>query len=486
MTEISVSQLSDSFCVEGSKVSNASITSVEECGGFLDPPLKEGATYADLKLYIEHGSQVALRATSSDVQVFKRSLGVARVVFGRAWGIHVVEKPTKTSLRDACIHASKLAKTADSTSILDKPIKLADIDQANRRVRHECKVDPLEVEVDQKLGLVKDLEKRAEDRLQKAFGWCEIVYGDIQSDFSLISSEGAYINELTPSVDLLFYVTAKNGEVVESASKFLGYTKGYEVVEELERDQLIHEVSERAMNLASGRRLQSSLRNQEMAIVMDSDCAGAFMHEAVGHTVEADFMLEAGSVFEDNMGEEIATKDLTVIDDATMSGQYGSYFYDDEAVEAKKTCLIEKGNLRSLLHTRETAAELNAQTTASAHGLTHVPRCLMSNIYMEPRDWKQEELIEETRNGVYIEGVVRAQSTPSEGLFVIQPESSTRIRNGKLCETIRGTLVTGRMQNALKSIDGIGNKLTMRATVEKEFNISDGGPPIRVHSLRVQ
>jgi TldD protein len=478
--------LSDSLCVEGAKVSNTSITSLEECGEFLDPPLKEGATYADLKLYIEHGSQVALRATSSDVQVFDRSVGVARVVFGRAWGIHVVEKPSKALLRDACIYALKLAKTADSTSILDKPIRLADIDQANRRVRRECKVDPLKVEVDQKIDLAKDLEKRAEERLREAFGWCEIVYGDIQSDFSLISSEGSYINELTPSVDLLVYVTAKKGEVVESASKFLGYTKGYEVVEELERDQLIKEISERAMNLASGRNLQPNLRNQETTIVMDSECAGAFIHEAVGHTVEADFMLEAGSIFEDKLSKEVATKDLTVTDDATMSGQYGAYFYDDEAVEAKKTCLIEKGNLKSLLHTRETAAELNAQPTASAHGLTHVPRCLMSNIYMEPRDWKQEELIEETRNGLYVEGVVRAQSTPSEGLFMIQPESSTTIRNGKLCETIRGALVTGRIQDALKSIEGIGNKLTMRATVEKEFNISDGGPPIRVSSLRVQ
>jgi TldD protein len=467
-------------------VPNASTMSLDECQEFLDLPLKKGATYADLKLYVEHGSQVALRATSSDVQVFDRSVGVARVIFGRAWGIHVVEKPSKSSLRDACAIALKLAKVADSTSILDKPIKLAEINQANRSVKHECRVDPSEVEVDQKITLIKDLEKRAEDRLREAFGWCEIVYGDIQSDFSLISSEGAHINELTPTVDLLVYVTAKKGEVVESASKFLGYTKGYEVVEELDRDRLVQEVSDRAMNLASGRSLQPNLRNQETTIVMDSECAGAFIHEAVGHTVEADFMLEAGSVFENKLSKEVAAKELTVTDDATMPGQYGTYFYDDEAVEARKTCLVEKGNLKSLLHTRETAAELNAQPTASAHGLAHVPRCLMSNIYMEPSDWKKEELIEETRNGLYIEGVVRAQSTPSEGLFMIQPESSTTIHSGKLCETIKSMVVTGRIQDALKSIEGIGNRLTMRASVEKEFNISDGGPPMRMHLLRIQ
>lgn len=462
------------------------VTSIEECEPFLDKPLREGATYADLKLYVERGSQVALRATSSDVQTFDRSVGVARVVFGKAWGIHVVEKPSSASLKDACTHALKLAKTADSTSILEKPIKLANIHQANCRVKHEYKVDPLTVEVDQKISLVKDLERRARDTLNESFGWCEVVYGDIQSDFSLISSEGARINELGPSVDLLVYIAARRGEVVEGASKFIGYTRGYEAIENTDIDGLVKGTAERALKLVSARSSATELQGKKISVVMDSDCSGAFIHEAVAHPAEADFMLEAGSVFEHMVNTEIAARELTVFDDATMPGQYGTYSYDDEAVEARKICLIENGTLRSLLHTRETAYEMSAQPTGSAHGLTHVPRSLMSNIYLEPRDWKHEELIEETRKGVYIEGVVRAQSTPVDGSLMIQPEVTTVIRNGELKDMIRGRVITGRIPETLKTLDAIGDRLSMRATVEKEFNISDGGPPIRLTLMRLQ
>lgn len=467
-------------------MSRTAINSLEEYENFLDEPLKAGATYADLKLYVEHGSQAALRATSSDFQTFDRSVGVARVVFGKAWGIHVVEKPSPGSLKEACVLALKLAKTADSTSILEKPIKLADIHQDKRRIEHEYKVDPQAVEVDQKISFVRNLEERARDTLKESFGWCEIVYGDIQSDFSLINSEGAYINELTPSVDLLVYIAARRGEVVEGASKFIGYTKGYEAIEGADIDGLVKRTAERALKLVSAKNPATDLQGKEIAVVMDSDCSGAFIHEAVAHPAEADFMLEAGSVFEDNMEKQIAAQELTVLDDATMPGEYGTYSYDDEAVEARKICLIEKGTLRSLLHTRESAYEMSTQPTGSAHGLTHVPRCLMSNIYLEPRDWKHEELIEETSKGVYIEGVVRAQCTPIDGSLMIQPEVATIIRKGELQDTIRGRVITGRVPQALKTLDGIGDKLSMRATVEKEFNISDGGPPIRLASLRLQ
>jgi len=462
------------------------ITSLEECVENLDMPLKNGATYADLKLYVEHGSQVALRATSSDAQVFERTVGVARVIYGKAWGIHVLENPTKTSLKDACSQALKLAKSADSTSILDKPITLAEVKQVRREVVCDCKVDPLTVEVEQKITFTKDIAKKAESTLKDSYGWCEVVYGDTRSNFSLINTEGTFIHEVTPTVDLLVFLVARSGEVVESAGRFLGFARGYEVIEEIESDRLIREIAERALKLARGRSLPPGLQGKKLAVVMDPECSGALIHETVGHPAEADFMLGAGSPFDNKLGEQVAVKELRVYDDATMPGQYGTYSFDDEAVESRKICLIDDGVLKSLLHTRETAAEMNTQPTGSAHGLAHVPRCLMSNIYAEPRDWKQEELIEETKNGIYMQGVIRAQSTPVEGLFVIQPESTTIILNGKLQETIRGARVTGKARDALKAIDGIGNRLIMRATVEKEFNISDGSPPIRLASLTVQ
>ncbi|WXG46448.1 MAG: TldD/PmbA family protein [Candidatus Atabeyarchaeum deiterrae] len=466
-------------------MSDALQASIEECRGFLDALLKEGAYYADVKLYAEHGSQVAMRATSSDVQIFSKSVGVARVIYGKAWGIHVVEDPSKTSIKDACKYALKLARVADSASILDTPIKLADVKQVERNVAHEFKVNPLIVEVDEKIDLTKDLTQRAKDVLKDSYGWSEVVYGDVESDFSLVNSDGSQIREVTPSVDLLVYVAARSGAVFESASKYVGYTKGYEAIEEIDRSRLVKEIADRALRLASGKILPNTIRGQKPEVVMDSDCTGAFIHEVVGHPAEADFLLEAGSVFENKLAKQVAVKELTVCDDATLPGAYGAYAFDDEAVEARKICLVENGVLKSLLHTRETALELNAEPTGSAHGLTHVPRCLMSNIYLEPRDWKSEELIKETKNGIFIQGVVRAQSTPAEGLFMIQPESATIIHNGELRETFRGVTITGKIEETLTAIDGIGNKPAMRATVEKEFNISDGGPPIRVSSLRV-
>jgi TldD protein len=137
--------------------------------------------------------------------------------------------------------------------------------------------------------------------------------------------------------------------------------------------------------------------------VIGPNVVGVFIHEAMGHLAEADLTL-SGSILFDKLGMKIASDLVTVYDDGTVEGAFGSFKYDDEGVQTQKTPLIMNGELTKLMNNRETAHKLNMELTgnARAEDFRFEPIIRMRNTYLAPRDRTFEELVEEIKYGYYL------------------------------------------------------------------------------------
>ena len=132
----------------------------------------------------------------------------------------------------------------------------------------------------------------------------------------------------------------------------------------------------------------------------------------------------------------------------------------------------------NLLHTRLTAAKDG--DPGNAHGVTRMPRPMVSNIYISPSDWKMGELFEDARVGIYARGVVSAECDTSDGRIELTPEISYLIEQGQITKPIKHLKLMGNIIDLIQRIDAVGREVSMRPNIEKGFCISEGGPHIRI------
>jgi TldD protein len=174
----------------------------------------------------------------------------------------------------------------------------------------------------------------------------------------------------------------------------------------------------------------------------------------------------------------IVERELRVVDDPTLKQGYGSFTWDDEGVKARKKVLLH-GDVVNLLHTRLTAS--SSRDPGNAHGIIRMPRPMVSNVFMNHSDWEETEMVEDTREGFYAKGVIRAECDVSDGSFELTPELSYSIKHRRIGEPVKHLKIMGNIIDLTQRVDAIGKKILLRPSSEKGFCISEGGPLIRIN-----
>jgi TldD protein len=224
-----------------------------------------------------------------------------------------------------------------------------------------------------------------------------------------------------------------------------------------------------------------------MPVVLDPSAAGVFAHESFGHGTEADQFLRDRSYLKPLLGQELAPDYLTLIDDSSLPGAWGSYFFDDEGTPAHRTPLVDHGRFVGALHDRATAAALGALPTGNARRSDFLSReyVRMSNTFVGPGDWSFEELVKEARNGLFLERATSGLEDPLGGQMQIKVRHGRRIVNGELGPLVGSTALSGKVLEFLRSIRGIGRggPVAIEAgTCGKGhtdlLNVGDGGVPV--------
>ena len=231
----------------------------------------------------------------------------------------------------------------------------------------------------------------------------------------------------------------------------------------------------------------------EMTVVLGSGWPGVLLHEAVGHGLEGDFNRKGSSAFSGRIGQRVAAKGVTVLDDGTIADRRGSLNVDDEGHASQKNVLIEDGILRGYIQDAMNARLMGVKPTGNGRreSYAHVPMPRMTNTYMLGGDKDPQEIVASIKKGLYATNFGGGQVDITSGKFVFSASEAYWVENGKILYPVKGATLIGSGPESLKKISMIGNDMRLDSgvgTCGKEGQsvpVGVGQPTLRIDGLTV-
>ncbi|UWQ31841.1 metalloprotease TldD [Leisingera sp. M527] len=201
----------------------------------------------------------------------------------------------------------------------------------------------------------------------------------------------------------------------------------------------------------------------EMDVVLGPGWPGILLHEAIGHGLEGDFNRKGSSAFAGLMGQQIAAKGVTVLDDGTIPDRRGSITVDDEGTPSQKTTLIEDGVLVGFMQDRQNARLMGVSPTGNGRrqSYAHAPMPRMTNTYMLGGKADPGDLVAGIKDGIWAVGFGGGQVDITNGKFVFSCTEAYRVKDGKVGAPVKGATLIGDGATALKQIRGLGNDMAL-------------------------
>jgi TldD protein len=201
----------------------------------------------------------------------------------------------------------------------------------------------------------------------------------------------------------------------------------------------------------------------EMDVVLGSGWAGVMLHEAVGHGLEGDFNRKGTSAFAGLMGEIVAAKGVTVVDDGAIQDRRGSISIDDEGTSSNRTVLIADGVLVGYMQDRQNARLMGVKPTGNGRreSYAHAPMPRMTNTYMLGGEHTKDEIIASVKNGIYAVSFGGGQVDITSGKYVFQCTEAYRIENGRITAPVKGAMLIGNGPSDMKRVTMIGDDMDL-------------------------
>ncbi|GAA6162891.1 metalloprotease TldD [Pelagimonas sp. KU-00592-HH] len=200
-----------------------------------------------------------------------------------------------------------------------------------------------------------------------------------------------------------------------------------------------------------------------MEVVLGPGWPGILLHEAVGHGLEGDFNRKGSSKFTGRIGEQVAAKGVTVVDDGTIPDRRGSITVDDEGTPSGRNVLIEDGILVGYLQDRQNARLMGVDPTGNGRreSYAHPPMPRMTNTYMEGGDASPEDIVASLKDGIYAVGFGGGQVDITNGKFVFSCTEAYRVENGKVGAPVKGATLIGDGTSAMQKVRALGNDMQL-------------------------
>jgi TldD protein len=276
----------------------------------------------------------------------------------------------------------------------------------------------------------------------------------------ILRGDGEAYRDVRPMVRVSVSVVVGDGDRQETGSDGYGGREGYDrfIATEAWQGAVDNAVRQALINLEA-----VPAPAGEMDVVLGPGWPGVMLHEAVGHGLEGDFNRKQTSAFAGLMGQRVAAKGVTVIDDGTIAQRRGSLSIDDEGTPSNRTLLIEDGILVGYMQDRQNARLMGMKPTGNGRreSFAHVPMPRMTNTYMLAGTHEPAEIIASVKNGIYASYFGGGQVDITSGKYVFQCTEAYRIENGKLGAPIKGAMLIGNGPTDLHRISMIGNNLKL-------------------------
>ncbi|HZV99270.1 MAG TPA: metalloprotease TldD [Methylophilaceae bacterium] len=349
--------------------------------------------------------------------------------------------------------------------------------------------DPIaSLSADAKVKLLERLEtyaRKADPRITQ-------VMASIAGEYEVVMvarHDGVMAADVRPLVRLSIQVIAEQDGRREQGSAGGGGRFDYSYF----TDEVLQDYARKAVHQALVNLEARPAPAGSMTVVLGAGWPGILLHEAIGHGLEGDFNRKGSSAFSNAIGQQVAAKGVTVVDDGTIADRRGSLNVDDEGNPTERTVLIEDGILRGYLQDSLNARLMGMPLTGNARreSYAHIPMPRMTNTYMLNGNMAPEEIIKSVKKGLYAANFGGGQVDITSGKFVFSAAEAWMIEDGKLTYPVKGATLIGNGPDVLTRVSMIGNDMTLDSgvgTCGKEGQsvpVGVGQPTLRIDGLTV-
>ena len=315
-----------------------------------------------------------------------------------------------------------------------------------------------------------------------------VQYNDSRRRIVVANTDGVFEEDDQVRIGFMVMAVANGDTGLQTGFQVFRRTEGFEVLSE----DLLRDLANKAANQAITKLSARPAPSGELPIVLAGGSGGMLFHEACGHGLEADLIVKDTSLYAGRVGTQVASKGITLVDDSTMAGEWGTTRIDDEGAKASSTTLIEDGVLTDymwdFLRARKTGRE-SSSGNGRRQSYAHLPMVRMTNTYLLAGTEHADDIVASTERGIYVKQLGGGQVDTATGDFVFGTSESYLIENGEITVPLRDANLIGNGPEILSRIDAVADDFSMTTgTCGKDGQsvpVGCGQPTLRITSCTV-
>ena len=351
---------------------------------------------------------------------------------------------------------------------------------------HPVKIVPASVSNKEKVDIVKAgyfAAKDYDESIKQVSG----SLAEVDHHILIANTEGLYTQDRQIRTRLAMSAVADKGEGTQTGFFAPGRQMGLEMFDFIDPKAVGIKAAKQAVVMAGAGYCPAGV----MPVAIENGFGGVIFHEACGHSLEASSVAFGQSQFAGKLGEKIANEKVTAIDDGTIPNAWGSINIDDEGTPAQRNVLIENGVLKSYMIDKFNGRRMGMASTGNSRrqSYKYTPTSRMTNTYIAPGEDKNEDIIASIEYGLYAASMGGGSVNPVTGEFNFSVNEGYMIRNGQICEPVRGASLVGKGSEIIQNIDMVGSNLDMGqgmcGSSSGSVPTNVGQPLIRVSTITV-
>ena len=448
----------------------------------LTEALATGGDFAEIYAEDKASTSVALDDGRVEQVTSGRDRGAGiRVISGDTTGYAYTSDLSERGLAAAARAAAAAARRGDGGS------RRVALDDVRQPARHRVRTAPDSISKAAKVDLLMAVDEAARS-YAPAIVQVSAGYGDSTKRVMVANSEGLVAADRQVRVLMRVSAVADGDTGMQTGYQSMGHTTGWEIFDTVDVAELAREAARQAVTKLSARPAPSGT----MPVVIEHGSGGVLFHEACGHGLEADAVAKGASVYAGKSGQLVASPLVTLVDDGTMYGEWGTLGIDDEGHPTQRNVLIEDGVLTDYMwdHLRARREGRSPSGNGRRQSYHYLPMVRMTNTFVLDGPDDPDDIIAATDHGVYVARLGGGSVNTATGDFVFGMTEAYLIENGRITAPLRDGNITGNGPQVLRDIDMLGNDFAMGnpGTCGKDGQgvpVGDGQPTLRVAALTV-
>ena len=446
----------------------------------LTEALSTGGDFAEIFVEKKSSSNLFMIDGKVESSISGRDFGIGIRIFK---GLFSVYGYTNDMNEESLLKATKKIASSISGTKEDITINLIkqDIENINK-----IQIYPQDIKKSEKIELMKIASHSAKD-YDKHISQVRVSLGDVKQNILIANSEGLFTADERVRGRISIESVATDGNDMQTGRVSPGASAGFEFF----RNTDIEAEAREASRIAKTMLFASYAPSGKFPVVIDNRFGGVIFHEACGHGLEASSVAKGNSIFAGKMGQMIASPLVSAVDDGTLPNEWGSLTIDDEGHKTQRNLLIENGILKGYLVDKLNGRRMGIKSTGSGRreSYKYAPTSRMTNTFILNGKSSFDEIIKNTEYGIYAKNMGGGSVNPATGDFNFAVMEGYIIKNGEICEPVRGATLIGNGGEVLKKIDMVGNNLGfgqgMCGSSSGSIPTNVGEPTIRVSEITV-